>query len=79
MPFLRSFADVFCRVTPTYMLSYKEDLCRFDSNVDRGDEYICEFIEDSFTGKRTSAIDGVVTPLESGTEAPHVRSSYISL
>ncbi|KAF2629849.1 stress responsive A/B barrel domain protein [Macroventuria anomochaeta] len=36
-------------VTSTYMFPYKEDLCRFDFNVDPEDEYMCKFIEKSFT------------------------------
>lgn len=31
------------RVTSTYMFPYKEDLVRFDFEVDAEDEYMCQF------------------------------------
>ncbi|KAM5350396.1 hypothetical protein ACJ41O_006901 [Fusarium nematophilum] len=31
------------RVTQTYMFPFKEDLCRFDFEVDDEDEYMCDF------------------------------------
>jgi hypothetical protein len=65
--------DSSCRVTSTYMFPYKEDLCRFDFNVDPEDEYMCNIIEKSFTGNKTSALDGVDTPPESSLEAPTYR------
>ena len=34
------------RVTSTYMLPYKEDLFRFDFEVDQEDEYMCRGIGD---------------------------------
>lgn len=34
------------RVTQTYMFPYKEDLCRFDFEVDPEDEYMCGFGRD---------------------------------
>lgn len=32
-----------CRVTSTYMFPYKEDLMRFDFEVDQEDEHMCSF------------------------------------
>lgn len=32
-----------CSVTSTYMFPYKEDLVRFDFEVDDEDEYMCDF------------------------------------
>lgn len=37
------YADYGARVTSTYMFPYKEDLCRFDFEVDPEDEYMCVF------------------------------------
>ena len=34
------------RVTSTYMFPYKEDLIRFDFEVDQKDEYMCRRIGD---------------------------------
>jgi hypothetical protein len=35
-----------CRVTGTYMFPYKEDLFRFDFEVDGEDEHLCRRMED---------------------------------
>jgi len=45
------------RVTQTYMFPYKEDLMRFDFEVDREDEYMCRKIGDGL-------VKGFVTPSE---------------
>ncbi|KAJ4346761.1 uncharacterized protein N0V89_010693 [Didymosphaeria variabile] len=56
-------------VTSTYMFPYKEDLCRFDFEVEPEDEYMCNFIERSFAGKKQdSVIGGVITPTDSDVE-----------
>ncbi|KNG91343.1 stress responsive A/B barrel domain protein [Aspergillus nomiae NRRL 13137] len=36
-------SDEHRRVTLTYMFPYKEDLVRFDFEVDEEDEYMCQF------------------------------------
>ncbi|OGM43312.1 stress responsive A/B barrel domain protein [Aspergillus bombycis] len=36
-------SDEHHRVTSTYLFPYKEDLVRFDFEVDEEDEYICQF------------------------------------
>ncbi|CAI6099356.1 unnamed protein product [Clonostachys chloroleuca] len=46
-------------VTQTYMFPYKEDLCRFDFEVDPEDEYMCPITA-------LSKLSGLQTP----TEAP---------
>ena len=57
------------RVTSTYMFPFKEDLCRFDFEVEPEDEYMCNFIERSFVGKKQdSFIEGVLTPMDSDRE-----------
>lgn len=43
------------RVTSTYMFPYKEDLLRFDFEVDQEDEYMCRAIGDGImTGFMTA-------------------------
>jgi hypothetical protein len=42
------------------MFLYKEDLCRFNFNVGPEDKYMCEFIEESFMGRRAGAVDGML-------------------
>ncbi|OAL51427.1 hypothetical protein IQ07DRAFT_421929 [Pyrenochaeta sp. DS3sAY3a] len=55
-------------VTSTYMFPFKEDLCRFDFEVDPEDEYMCKFIEKSFTGKINQHTAGLETPSDSELE-----------
>lgn len=47
------------RITSTYMFPFKEDLFRFDFEVDSEDEYMCQGIGDSLAR-------GLVTPPEDG-------------
>lgn len=49
------------RITSTYMFPFKEDLFRFDFEVDSEDEYMCQGIGNSLVG-------GFVTSPEDGTE-----------
>lgn len=44
-----------CRVTSTYMFPYKEDLFRFDFEVDDEDEY-------TFQGIGNALLKGLITP-----------------
>lgn len=41
------------RVTSTYLFPFKEDLCRFDFEVDLEDEYMCNFEKSTKTGLAT--------------------------
>lgn len=50
------------------MFPYKEDLCRFDFEVEPEDEYMCNFIERSFAGKKDAYIEGLTTPSDSDRE-----------
>ena len=45
------------RVTSTYIFPFKEDLFRFDFEVDGEDEYICR-------GVGNGIVKGLMTPLE---------------
>ncbi|KAH6663705.1 stress responsive A/B barrel domain-containing protein [Halenospora varia] len=40
-------------VTSTYLFPFKEDLCRFDFEVDPEDEYMCNFEKSAKTGLAT--------------------------
>jgi hypothetical protein len=44
-----------CRVTSTYMFPYKEDLFRFDFEVDSEDEYTCQGVDNAL-------LKGLITP-----------------
>lgn len=48
------------RVTSTYMFPYKEDLFRFDFEVDQEDEYMCRKIGDGIVKSFMTA------PVENG-------------
>jgi hypothetical protein len=50
---------IISRVTSTYMFPYKEDLFRFDFEVDGQDEYMCRRIGDRIAM-------GLMTPPEEG-------------
>lgn len=49
------------RITSTYMFPFKEDLFRFDFEVDSEDEYMCQ-------GIGNSLVEGFVKPPEDGTK-----------
>lgn len=51
----RGSANEVCRVTSTYMFPYKEDLFRFDFEVDSEDEYMCQ-------GIGNALLKGLITP-----------------
>lgn len=50
------------RVTSTYMFPFKEDLFRFDFEVDSEDEHLCSRI-----GER--AVNGIMTPPRESKES----------
>ena len=51
------------------MFPFKENLCRFDFEVKPEDEYMCEFIERTFAGKKQdSVVEGIITPTDSDVE-----------
>ncbi|KAF2182381.1 hypothetical protein K469DRAFT_788479 [Zopfia rhizophila CBS 207.26] len=54
-------------VTSTYMLPYKEDLCRFDFEVEKEDEYMCCFGK-AFKELEQVNVKGVDTPVEIDTD-----------
>lgn len=37
-------AELWKRVTSTYLFPFKEDICRFDFEVAPEDEYMCDFL-----------------------------------
>ena len=51
------------RVTSTYLFPFKEDLCRYDFEVEPEDEYMCNF------GTPAGDAAGLVTPAESDESA----------
>jgi hypothetical protein len=55
------------RVTSVYMFPYKEDLFRFDFEVAREDEYMCQGIGDGL-------VKGFMTPPEEHKSAKIVES-----
>ena len=57
------------------MFPFKEDLCRFDFEVEPEDEYMCNSIERAFVGrKQDSVIEGVLTPTDSDVEGEAGRT-----
>ncbi|OAK94904.1 stress responsive A/B barrel domain-containing protein [Phaeosphaeriaceae sp. SRC1lsM3a] len=46
------------RVTSEYLWPYKEDITRFDFEVDEGDEYMCHFVAKGMIGGTSGPIRG---------------------
>lgn len=55
-----------------YMFPFKENLCRFDFEVDPEDNHMCNFIESSFVGKKGNRTNGLETPSDSDREVEKV-------
>lgn len=53
------------RVTSTYLFPFKEDLCRYDFEVDPEDEYMCD-TSSLFRTRR-----GIDTPVSNSDDSTH--------